>query len=189
MPVKGPSDVVIMGVPYLGAYKVNSVMNPLLARVTSVGYGFNCYRGQPLVRKGGVLIVTHPLANRWNREHHPSYVEFFDRVLRETHDPETMERKFEAEFAHNERYIRMYREGHAYHGVHPFYVWYWSIYGAAWCGKIIAVPGHKAVAARLGFDTATTVRAALEQARDEVGTNPSITCFHWPPLFLCDVKG
>lgn len=188
VPVNGPSDVVVMGLPYLCPYNVNSVMNPLLAWVTTVGYGFNLYRGQPLVRKGGVLIFTHPLYHRWNREHHPSYPEFFERVLAATRDPATIEGKYEAEFAHNEKYIRMYREGHAYHGVHPFYMWYWGIYGAAWCGRVIAVPGDPFVAGRLGFATAPTVRAALEQARDVVGPSPSVTCYHWPPIFLCDVS-
>ena len=37
-----------------------------------------------LPTQGGVLIFTHPLYNRWNTEHHPSYVEFFERVLPET---------------------------------------------------------------------------------------------------------
>jgi len=188
VPVRGPSDVVVMGLPYLCPYNVNSVMNPILAWVTTVGYGFNLYRGQPLVKKGGALIFTHPLYNRWNTDHHPSYVEFFERVLPETRDPATLESKYEAEFAHNEKYIRMYREGNAYHGVHPFYMWYWGIYGAAWCGKVIAVPGDRMVADRLGFATAPTIRDALEQAKDVVGPNPSVTCFHWPPIFLCDVE-
>jgi hypothetical protein len=82
----------------------------------------------------------------------------------------------------------MYREGYAYHGVHPFYMWYWGIYGAAWCGRVIAVGGDKAVADRLGFSTAPTVAEAIEQAKDVVGCSPSITCYHWPPIFLCDVE-
>ncbi len=186
--VQGPSDILLMGMPYLCPYNVNSVMNPILQWVSSVGYGFNLYRGRPLVRKGGVLIITHPLYNRWNREHHPSYVEFFDRCLADTRDPATLERKYEAEFAHNERYLKLYREGHAYHGVHPFYMWYWGIYGAAWCGKVIAVPGDPFVAGRLGFDTAPTVAAAVEKARDVVGRSASVTYFHYPPIFLCDVE-
>ena len=186
--VKGPSDVVVMGLPYLCPYNVNSVMNPILQWVTTVGYGFNLYRGQPLVRKGGVLVFTHPLYNRWNREHHPSYVEFFDRVLAQTRDPKVMEGKFEQEFAHDPKYLKMYREGHAYHGVHPFYMWYWGIYGAAWCGKVIAVGGDKFVADRLGFGTAASVREAIERAKDVVGPSPSVTYYHWPPIFLCDVE-
>ena len=99
-----------------------------------------------------------------------------------------IERKYESEFAHNEQYIRMYREGHAYHGVHPLYMWYWGIHGAAWCGKVIAVPGDPDVASRLGFATAPTIQAAIEQAQDVVGPSPSITYYHYPPIFLCDVE-
>ncbi len=186
--VKGQSDIVVMGLPYLCPYNVNSIMNPLLQWVTTVGYGFNMYRGQPLVRKGGVLIFTHPLYNRWDTNHHPSYPEFFDRVLSDTRDPAVMEQKYEAEFAHNEKYIKLYREGSAYHGVHPFYMYYWGIYGAAWCGKVIAVGGDKFVADRLGFGTAATIHEAIEQAKDLVGPSPSVTCYHWPPIFLCDVE-
>src|SRR5262249_8071579 len=105
--VNGPSDIVIMGLPYLCPYNVNSIMNPSLQRVTRVGYGFNLYRGQPLVRKGGVLIFTHPLYNRWNTDHHPSYVEFFDRVLPETRDPAVMESRYEQDFAYNEKYRKL----------------------------------------------------------------------------------
>jgi hypothetical protein len=67
-------------------------------------------------------------------------------------------------------------------------MWYWGIYGAAWCGKVIGVPGNPFVAGRLGFDHAPTIRDAIEQAKSVVGPNPSITCYHWPPLMVCDVE-
>jgi hypothetical protein len=34
-----------------------------------------------------------------------------------------MQAKFEAEFAHDPWYIHLYRTSHAFHGVHPFYMW------------------------------------------------------------------
>src|SRR5262249_44561962 len=37
VPVKGQADVVVMGLPYLCPYNVNSIMNPLLQWVSSVG--------------------------------------------------------------------------------------------------------------------------------------------------------
>ena len=72
MTVDGQTDVLTMGLPYICPYNVNSVMNPILQWVSTVGYGFNLYRGRPLVRKGGVLIFTHPLYNRWNRDLEPT---------------------------------------------------------------------------------------------------------------------
>ena len=38
----------------------NSIMNPILVMCLGLGYFFNLYRGRPLVREGGVLIMTPP---------------------------------------------------------------------------------------------------------------------------------
>ena len=94
--------------------------------VHGLGYLFNMYRNKPLVKPGGTMIICHPLRDEFHPEHHPSYIEFFHRCLAETTDAAELEQKFEAEFAHNPTYIHMYRYGHAYHGVHPFYMWYWG---------------------------------------------------------------
>jgi hypothetical protein len=45
-------------------------------------------------------------------------------VLTETTDPVEIH-KYEESFATDPWYIHLYRTGHAYHGVHPFYMWYW----------------------------------------------------------------
>src|SRR5919107_1880416 len=49
VPVEGQSDVLLLGVPYVGPYSVNSIMNPLLVYNLLLGYLFNLYRGRPLV--------------------------------------------------------------------------------------------------------------------------------------------
>jgi hypothetical protein len=115
-------------------------------------------------------------------------VDFYQQVLAETRDPKVIEEKYEEAFARNERYLKMFREGYAYHGVHPFYMWYWGLYGATWAGKVIFVPGNAEVAERLGFDTAPTIAEAIEKAKETVGPSPSITYYHWPPIFVCDVE-
>ncbi|HYA35064.1 MAG TPA: lactate racemase domain-containing protein, partial [Candidatus Binataceae bacterium] len=76
VPVKGQSDVLIVGVPYICPYNVNSIMNPILVQCTGLGYLFNMYRGKPLVREGGTMIICHPLRDEFHPEHHPSYIEF-----------------------------------------------------------------------------------------------------------------
>jgi hypothetical protein len=189
VPVKGQSDVVIAGLPYLGPYNVNSIMNPILVHCLANGYMFNLYRGKPLVREGGVMIYLHPLEWNFNPIHHPSYIEFFERVLADTTDTEEIERKYEEEFAHNPKYVDLYRHSYAYHGVHPFYMWYWGCYALKHVGKVIFVnPVSKEAAARMGFDTAANLSDAIEKAKDVVGPSPSISCYHWPPLFICDVE-
>ncbi|MFQ5874752.1 MAG: lactate racemase domain-containing protein [Dehalococcoidia bacterium] len=189
VPVKGQADVVVMGLPYLCPYNVNSYLNPILVHTLGLGYAFNLYRGKPLVRRGGVVIFLHPLEERFNALHHPSYIDFYNNVLPQTRDSWEIEKRFEEEFAYNERYIRLYRNSYAYHGVHPFYMWYWACYGQDYVGRVI-VAGAKdgKVAERLGYDTAPNLQAALEMARDTVGTSPEITMYHFPPIFLCDVE-
>jgi len=188
VPVKGQADIVICGLPYIGPYNVNAIMNPLLVHCLGNGYAFNMYRGQPLVREGGVVIHLHPLEWAFTEEFHPSYIDFFDNVLSQTNDSEEIERKYEADFATNQQYIDRYRHGYAYHGVHPLYMWYWGCAALYWLKKIIFVkPESPAAAQRMGFDTAPSLAEAIEQAKSVVGPNPSITYFHFPPIFLCDV--
>ena len=190
VPVDGQSDVVVFGIPFISPYNVNSILNPLLVQVLALGYFFNMYRGMPVVKKNGVLIVTHPLYDQWDPLHHPSYIEFFHRVLPETRDSFVLQQKYEEEFARNPDYIRMYRTGNAYHGVHPFYMWYWGENGRAHVGKVIVVGAEdRRVAAILGWDCASSMNEALEMAQSHVGRRPSVTLMHIPPIGMVDVRG
>lgn len=188
VPVEGQSDIVIAGLPYLSPYNVNSIMNPILVMCLGLGYAFNMYRGRPLVRPGGIMIFLHPLTEEFHPVHHPSYIEFYERVLAETTDAVEIERRHEEAFAADPRYIAMYRHGHAYHGVHPFYMWYWGCYALKYLSKVIFVrPESERAARRMGFETAPTLAEAIARARGLLGEGASITYYHWPPLFLCDV--
>ena len=190
VPVKGQSDVVVFGMPFICPYNVNSILNPLLVQVMALGYLFNMYRGMPIVKKNGVLIVTHPLYNEFDPKHHPSYIEFFNRILPATNDSHILQRKYEEEFAKNPDYIEMYRKGHAYHGVHPFYMWYWGENGRAHVGKVIVVGAEDSHTAKvMGWETAATMEEALEMAHSHVGRKPSVTHLHIPPIGMVDVSG
>ena len=79
--VDGQTDVLTMGLPYICPYNVNSIMNPILVMCLGLGYFFNLYKGKPLVREGGVLIMSHPTPWAFNPVHHPSYIDFFEQVL------------------------------------------------------------------------------------------------------------
>ena len=190
IPLQGQSDVLISGITFVSPYNVNSIMNPVLVQVMGLGYFFNFYRGMPVVKKNGVLILTHPCYDEFDPVFHPSYIEFFNRVLTETRDSLVMQKKYEEEFARDPAYIKMSREGNAYHGVHPFYMWYWGENGRAHLGKVIVVGANNArVPAILGWDTARTMDEALEMAASHVGRQPSITLMHFPPILLADVSG
>ena len=185
--VEGQTDILTMGLPYIGPYNVNSVMNPILVMCLGLGYFFNMYKERPLVREGGVLIMSHPTPWEFHPVHHPSYIDFFEQVLSETTDPIEIEKRFERSFAEDEWYRHLYRTGHAYHGVHPFYMWYWGSHALEHLGGVIVVGGDPKAVRRLGFKPASTLRDAFEMAEDVVGRDPSITHLHAPPLLMAQV--
>ncbi len=179
-------DVVLLGLPSIGPYNVNSILNPILTYCMSAGYFFNFYRNRPLVRKGGVMIVDHPLDDQFHRIHHPSYYDFYHELLPQSRHPKELEQRFEKSYAQNERYIDLYRHSYAYHGVHPFYMWYWGAHGMAHLGKMIVVnPRSMSAVQRLGFDSAPSMSSAIEMAKDFVGKNASLCYFHCPPMIMC----
>ncbi len=190
--IDGQADIVLVGLPSLGPYSVDSILNPILVQCMAAGYFFNFYRGQPLVRAGGVMIVVHPLENKFHRVHHPSYIDFFEQVLTETRDPKEIENRFERSFAENERYKHLYRTTYAYHGVHPMYMWYWGCHGMDHLGQIIAVaPKSELAARRIGFETAPSLSRAIEQAKDFLnlpGQQARVTYFHCPPILMCQIQ-
>ena len=186
--IEGQADIGVFGVPYVGPYNVNSIMNPVLAMCMSLGYLFNFYLNQPIVRRGGVGIFIHPLPNVFHPVHHPSYIDFFEQVLSETTDPERMEASYEKKFAEDPWYIHLYRTSHAFHGVHPFYMWYWGAHALQHLGDVIFVGADPKSAARMGFRAAPNLSDALEMASHTVGGSPSITCLHTPPITMADVR-
>ncbi len=186
--VEGQADILTMGLPYICPYNVNSIMNPILVMCLGLGYFFNLYRGKPLVREGGVLILSHPTPWEFNPVHHPSYIDFFEEVLAETTDPLEIEKTYEERFATDDWYRHLYRTSYAYHGVHPFYMWYWGAHALQHLGQVIIVGGDTRAVRRLGFKPASTLRDALEMAEDVVGRHSSITHFRVPPIALADVR-
>jgi hypothetical protein len=185
--VEGQTDILTLGLPFICPYNVNSIMNPILVACLGLGYFFNMYRGRPLVREGGVVIMSHPTPWAFHPGHHPSYIDFFEQVLSETTDPVEVG-KYEEAYATDPWYVHLYRTGNAYHGVHPFYMWYWCAHALEHLGGVIIVGGDRAAVRRLGFTPASTMADALELASDIVGRDPSLTHLHSPPLLMADVS-
>jgi len=186
--VSGQSDVLVLGIPYVSPYNVNSILNPILVHCMGLGYLFNMYRNKPLLRPGGTVIMFHPVPWEFHQIHHPSYVDFFEEVLAQTTDPATIESKYEQRYATDPWYVHLYRTSHAYHGVHPFYMWYWGAHGRDYAGDVIVVGGDPRSCARMGYRTASSFRDALEMAGDSAGGSPSISYLHVPPIAIAEVR-
>ena len=186
--VRGQADILVAGIPYISPYNVNSILNPLLVQVMACGYFFNMNRGVPLVKKGGTLIITHPCMDEFDPVQHPSYIEFFHRLLPETTDAMALHMKYEREFAQNPSYVHLYRKGNAYHGAHPFYMWYWGENGRQHLGQIIAVGTENThVPELLGWERADTLAEAVDIARGRQGRSAEITLMHHPPMVMTEV--
>jgi hypothetical protein len=187
--VKGQADIVITGIPHISPYNVNSILNPLLVQLLGLGYFHNMNRGTPVLKRGGTLILCHPCYDRFDAEHHPSYIEFFNRALAETRNSAELFEKYEPDFAQNPVFVERYRFGHAYHGAHPFYMWYWGERGRHWCGRVIAAGAASGrVTEILGWERAESLASAIDMARSTAPQRPEITLLHHPPIFISDVS-
>jgi nickel-dependent lactate racemase len=187
VPVHGQADILVTGIPHISPYNVNSYLNPLLVQCMAQGYLFNFYRGVPLVKKGGTLIVFHACSDQFDKEQHAPYVEFVHDVLPQTRDAVVMHKKFEEKFAGNPAYIEMYRRGHAYHPAHPFYMWYWGEAGRQYLGRVIVVGAdNDYIPKLLGWETARNFAEAMAMAKG-ARRHPDVTMLHVPPIVMADV--
>lgn len=187
IPIKGQADILIAPIPYISPYNVNSFLNPLLVQVMVQGYLFNLYKGVPMVKKGGTMIVTHPMSDHFDKDHHAPYIEFVHNVLPETRDAMEMRKHWEPKFATNPAYIQMYRTGHAYHPTHPFFMWYWGEAGRQHVGRVIVVGADNEYIPKLfGYETARTMAEALEMAKSTAPSSPEITMVHVPPILMAE---
>jgi nickel-dependent lactate racemase len=188
VPVRGQSDIVIFPIPFISPYNVGAFLNPLLVSVMAEGYLHNLHRGAPLLKKGGTMIILHPCTDKFDRDQHPAYVEFFHKFLTQTRDAMQLHKRFERDFARDPAYIQLYRTGRAYHPAHPFYMWYWGENGRQHRGRVIVVGAdNEYVPGILGYETARTMSEALRMARETAPADPSITCFRICPLMMADV--
>lgn len=186
--VQGQSDILVVPVPYVMPYSVHSVMNPILVYAMGLGYMFNFYKDKPLVKEGGTIILMHPLEEKFNAVHHPSYIDLWEK-LKITNNNHEVDRRWADELAMNPKYIDLYRFHNAYHGFHPVSMWNWGAHGRTHCGQVIIVnPRSHNAAARLDWEVAPNLTEAIEMAKTKQGANASISLTHSPPIAMWEVK-
>ncbi len=188
VPVQGQADVLICPIPFISPYNVHAFLNPLLVQVLAQGYLFNMYRGAPLLKKGGTLIITHPMTDKFDHEQHAPYIDFVHRLLPETRDAHELRNRYEEQYAADPAFIQMFRTGYAYHPSHPFFMWYWGENGRQHVGRVIVVGADNEYIPKLfGYETAPTMDDALYKAKNGEVKSLDITCLHVPPIVMGDV--
>jgi len=184
--VVGQTDVVTMGISHLNRYNVNSFMNPLLVMFLGLG---QYLKNSPVVRKGGVAILSHPLEADFHPVHHASHIDFFDQVLTETTDPNEIANRYEKQYSQDDWYKHLYSTSFAYHGSHPIFMWSQIAEMLNYLSQVIVIGGNESTATRLGIKVAANLPEALEMAEGLVGKAPSISHLHNPNILLSNVVG
>jgi hypothetical protein len=83
----------------------------------------------------------------------------------------------------------MYRRGNAYHGAHPFFMWYWGEAGRQHLGRVIVVGAdNEYIPKLLGYETAPSMDEALYRAKGGENRSLDITLLHAPPIVMGDVS-
>ena len=181
--------MLVFGVPYISPYNVHAFLNPLLVQVLAQGYLFNMYRGAPLVKKGGTLIIFHPCTDKFDHEQHAPYIDFVHRLLPETRDAIVLRERYEEKFARDPALIQMYRTGHAYHPSHPFFMWYWGENGRQHLGRVIVVGADNEYIPKLfGWETAPNWKTRSTAPRTAQARSLDVTLLHVPPIVMGDVS-
>lgn len=176
--VKGQTDVLLIGMADGDSYSRLSIFNPIHCRNKALSGLFNAYHENPLVRKGGILIVANPFEPKFSLLNHPSYYALYNDVLPATSDPVEVWDTYSEEYAHRPEFLHKYRTGFAFHGAHPCILYGQGVYAMNHLGGLFAagVPKeNEAVARRMGFEPFRTVDAALKEAEARLGSGATIT--------------
>jgi hypothetical protein len=187
--VQEPVDILVFGVPNLSPYSAQSVLNPILLRSLTMGYLSGLFRGQPLVKEGGVVVACNPGMEKFNLRHHGAYKDFWDNDLEDHYDPEECWDGLSEKYAENPNYIRKYRDEYAYHGTHGLINWMWSGMGMRHVkGVVLAGAKEPETARKIGFTPAPDFSYAIAMAREMTGNDASMAYQVIPPLFCVDVE-
>ena len=190
VPVEGQSDILIFPVPYISPYNVNSILNPLLVQVMGLGYLYNLYRGKPLLKKGGVMILTPPLLRRVRSRASPE----LHRVLQPPAARDARRDEARAQVrggVREEPELRRHVPEGATRTTAPTRSSCGT--GARTAASTSArssspAPRTPTCPRCSGWDRADTLTEAIDMARGFMGRSASITCVKTAPIVQCDVR-
>jgi hypothetical protein len=172
-------DVVVYGIPDFSPYAAFSHLNPLLTLI-STGLGYLGGVIEAFGKPGCTVILATPCRNEWQRRHHASYPEVWDRILPETKDPYEIRKRFEHEFATREDYIDAYRNDNAFHGVHGIMATFPLKRLKHAARVLVAGAEDPDVPRHVGFESFATVEDAVAEAQNIHGKNATFACVRYP---------
>jgi hypothetical protein len=177
--VREKVDVVVYGIPDFSPYAAYSHLNPLLTLV-STGLGYLGGVIEAFGKPGCTVILATPCRDEWQRQHHVSYPEIWERVLPETKDPYEIRHRFEEEFATREDYIDAYRNNYGFHGVHGIMATF-PLKRLKHAARVfVAGAEDPSVPEHVGFTSFASVEDAVAEAQNIHGNDATFACVSYP---------
>ncbi|HSB40499.1 MAG TPA: lactate racemase domain-containing protein [Methylomirabilota bacterium] len=168
-----PVDILVYGVPDSSPYAIWASVNPILTLI-SMGLGYLGGMIDAAGKPGCTVIMAAAVRETWDRVHHPSYPEVWERVLPVTRDPYEINTRFEDEFARHPAHIEAYRRRFAFHPIHGILATH-PLKRLRHVGRVIvAAPRDAHVPRHLGWEVAASVEEAVARALAAHGSGATI---------------
>jgi nickel-dependent lactate racemase len=168
------ADVVVIGLPEYVWY--GDSRNPIL-NILGATTVLRSWRGKPLLSEGGVVILVSKCDGYIDPDKHPSYARALD-LFADAGSAEEFEKKYFEELYADESLLDRYRDEHAYHPVHPVWLFNENQYALDRAGAIIIATGESADAPSLvGAEYAATFQDALARATELAGADARMLVF------------
>jgi hypothetical protein len=168
-----PVDILVYGVPDSSPYAIWAQVNPILTLI-SMGLGYLGGMIDAAGKPGCTVVMAAAVRDAWDRVHHPSYPEVWERVLPQTRDPYEITARFEDEFARHATHIEAYRHRFAFHPIHGILATH-PLRRLRRLGQVIVAGARDPHVPRyLGWEVAASVEEAVARAQAFHGPGASI---------------
>jgi hypothetical protein len=176
-----PCDVLVYGVPDSSPYAIWASVNPILTLI-SMGLGYLGGMIEAAGKPGCTVVMAAAVREAWDRVHHPSYPDVWERVLPQTRDPYEITARFETEFARHSERIDAYRHRFAFHPIHGILATH-PLRRLRRVGRVIvAAPRDAHVPRHLGWEVAASVEEAVARALAVHGPGAVIGAVEQPAM-------
>ncbi len=161
------ADVLVIGLPENFAY--GSSNNSLITAI-GMAYPPRIWLNDHVLKKGGVIIGLNPSNGLHDQNTFPSTTEFIN-LLDKVYNISEMT-KFQNTIAKNKEYLEKYRNGNAYHPIHPFWMLYACNYMLERSSKVIlAGTKNPGIFRKLNIEPTKTFDDAFDIAKRIRGDN------------------
>ncbi|MBA3400881.1 MAG: DUF2088 domain-containing protein [Actinobacteria bacterium] len=175
-----PVDALVMGVPWIGPHVPRESLNPITVAAVALGLALRLRRDAFPIRRGGSLVLVHPLTRSFAHGTQAPYAAMFN-SMRGAQDQEALAQA-ERSAAVDERALTAYRAGAACHPLLPYADWAGCAPALSTLGRVIVAGCRDAAAARtLGFVPSHGISSALEMAHGVAGGRARLGILLAPP--------